>query len=766
MHILRLGLAVVFFAALLGGAAAPSAREASDDRTLSPYFFVRSDDPTDRLPLKSTSADVRIAGVIADVRVTQVYRNEGARPIEAVYVFPASTRAAVYGMKMTIGERVIEAKIDRRDAARRQYEDAREQGRSASLLEQARPNVFQMQVANIMPGAQVTVDLRYTEALVPTDRVYEFVYPTVVGPRYSNQPAATAPASERWVANPYLHAGEPPTYAFDITVALHAGMPIKELASVSHKVMATYHGPSAATVKLDPGGGNGGNRDYVLRYRLAGDRIESGLLLHESDGENFFLLMLEPPKRVTQAAIPGREYIFIVDVSGSMHGFPLDISKRLLRELLGHLRATDRFNVLLFSGGSSLMSPASVPASRENIEGAVRLIERQTGGGGTELLPALQRALALPRAEGYSRTVVIATDGYVHVEEQAFDLIRHNLGNANVFPFGIGTAVNRHLIEGMARVGMGEPFVITKPDEASAQADRFRVMIQSPVLTGIRVDFQGFDAYDVEPVSIPDVMAERPVMVFGKWRGPARGTITVRGIAGTGPYAETIQVSAGSSAENPALRYLWARQRIAILSDYNMLRQDDKRVAEVTDLGLRYSLLTAHTSFVAVDTEVVNSGGRQTAVTQPLPLPQGVSDLAVGGQMRAKAAAPPFMSSMSPSAMPGVHGYASRDALRVEERPRHTVTVGRVSGTQGLPQADVLAAVKKQVEGMEQCGAGSGELVLELRIGEDGRLEAVTIVRSTLPDARAAACVVEHVRQARFPSSAGGERATITLTLS
>ncbi|HBA55343.1 MAG TPA: trypsin, partial [Syntrophorhabdus aromaticivorans] len=182
-------------------------------------FFVKSDDPdTDRLPLKSTSAEVNIAGVIADVKVAQVYKNEGKKPIEAIYIFPASTRAAVYGMKMTIGKRVIEAKINKREEARRQYEEARDQGKSASLLEQRRPNVFQMNVANIMPGDEIRVDLKYTELLVPTDKIYEFAYPTVVGPRYSNQSAETAPPSERWVQNPYLRQGKAPTYGFDITV--------------------------------------------------------------------------------------------------------------------------------------------------------------------------------------------------------------------------------------------------------------------------------------------------------------------------------------------------------------------------------------------------------------------------------------------------------------------------------------------------------------------------------------------------------------------
>jgi len=227
-----------------------------------------------------------------------------------------------------------------------------------------------------------------------------------------------------------------------------------------------------ASIKLDPSEKHGGNRDFLLKYRLAGGQIETGLLLYEGEEEDFFLLMLQPPKRVTDSQIPAREYVFIVDVSGSMHGFPLDISKKLLKDLIGNLRPTDRFNVLLFAGGSSVMSKESLPATPENIAHAINVIERQRGGGGTELLPAMKKALALPRTEGYSRSVVIATDGYVTVEEEAFDLIRNNLGDANMFAFGIGSSVNRYIIEGMARVGMGEPFIITKPEEAPQLASR------------------------------------------------------------------------------------------------------------------------------------------------------------------------------------------------------------------------------------------------------------------------------------------------------
>jgi Ca-activated chloride channel family protein len=750
---------------LFGTAAYGHWRE-SEDRTLSPYFFVKSEDSqVDQLPLKSTSAAVNISGVIADVQVTQVYKNEGQRPLEAIYVFPASTRAAVYGMKMTIGERVIDARISKREDARRQYEQAREQGKSASLLEQQRPNVFQMNVANIMPGDEIKVELQYTELLVPTDKVYEFVYPTVVGPRYSNQPAATASPSEQWVQNPYLHQGESPTYTFDIAVTIAAGIPIKELHCLSHKVTANFAAPSVATVRLDKSDADGGNRDYILRYRLDGDKIQSGLLLYEGKQENFFLLMMQPPKRVTKNLIPPREYIFIVDVSGSMHGFPLEISKKLLKDLIANLLPTDRFNVLLFSGGSSVMSAESLPATPENIQKAIYLIERQQGGGGTELLPALGRALQLKKAEGYSRTIVIATDGYVTVEEEVFDLIRHNLGDANMFTFGIGTSVNRHIIEGMARVGMGEPFVITRLDEAPARAERFRTLIQSPMLTQVKVKFQDFSTYDIEPPSIPDVLAERPVIIFGKWRGQPRGKITLNGISGNGPYREVIDVGAVKPMEsNSALRYLWARHRIALLSDYNKLRSNDKRVKEVTDLGLTYNLLTAYTSFVAVDTEVRNQSGQVSTVKQPLPLPQGVSDYAVGEMKLSQAYAPLMARKEDPA---GFEARTLRDQASSGEVKR-TVALGDIDVSEGLSKEAVLNMIQKKTLELGKSSLErepGGKLVFQLIINPDGQVKNVKIVSSSLKNSRFQKGIIEQVKKWQFPSTRDGREAKVTIAL-
>jgi Ca-activated chloride channel family protein len=621
---------------LAGLSPAKAAQDAQADRTLSPYFYVHSDDPaTDRLPLKATDVNASIAGVIADVKVTQHYRNDGTRPIEAEYVFPGSTRAAVYGLTMTIGERKVVAEIREKQQARAEYQAAKATGKSAALLEQHRPNVFKMNVANILPGDEIAVELSYTELIVPTDSVYEFVFPTVVGPRYTTHSEAQTSPLDRWQQNPYLSEGAQPADDFYLQVAINSGIPLKEAGSPSHRIQVHYKNAQRAEIELLSEDRKAQNRDFILRYQLAGAAIESGLLLYEGATENYFLAMIEPPRRVAPAQIPPRDYVFIVDVSGSMFGFPLDVTKTLMRDLLSRLSPTDTFNVLLFAGNSLALADEPLPATADNIQRGIALIDSQQGGGGTELLPALKRALALPGAEDRSRSIVVATDGYVSVETEAFDLVRNNLGRANLFAFGIGSSVNRYLIEGLARAGQGEPFIVTGVAEAAPRAEAMRRYIEAPVLTKTRLAAKGFEIYDAEPPGIPDVLAARPVVVFGKWSGPRQGTLTLRGLSGDGPFEKTFDLAKVTPHEgNAAVRYLWARNRIARLDDYQRIANADERVKEITRLGLDYGLLTSYTSFVAVDRVVSNANpGETQSVKQPLPLPEGVSNLAVGGEV-------------------------------------------------------------------------------------------------------------------------------------
>jgi Ca-activated chloride channel family protein len=607
--------------------------ETDDEKTLSPYFFVQSEDTTvDQLPLKFTSAEVNISGIIAEVKVKQMYCNEGSSVLEAIYVFPASTKAAVNYMQMNIGDRILIAKIAKKEEARQEYEEAKEEGKTATLLEQDRPNVFQMNVANILPGDTIIVEMHYTELIIPNGGIYEFVYPTVVGPRY----VSPSQEGEEWFETPYQHEGEEPFYKFDIGVRINVGMAIKDVNCPSHKSLdINFVSNNTVLCDLPDLSGAEGNKDFILQYRLSGTEIESGMLLYEGEDENFFLAMVQPPKNPRDDQIPQREYVLIMDVSGSMYGFPINVSKTLLVNLLRNLRAVDRFNVLFFAGGSQLLSEASLPATLENIDMAVKMIEDKVGGGGTELLPALERALALEGTEDYSRTFVIATDGYVAVEKETFDLIRNNLSNANFFPFGIGSSVNRYIIEGMAHVGMSEPLIVTDETEAPVKAEQFREYIENPVLTNIDVAYKSFEVYDVEPLTVPDVLAERPVLIFGKWKGEPSGEIQLTGKSGNNLYTADLDVGDYKSSEaNSALKYLWARHRIQILDDYgsvqNYYEQDSSLINEITELGLKYNLLTKYTSFIAVDSIVRNEGGEVETVKQPLPMPEGVSDYAVG----------------------------------------------------------------------------------------------------------------------------------------
>jgi len=282
------------------------------------------------------------------------------------------------------------------------------------------------------------------------------------------------------------------------------------------------------------------------------------------------------------------------------------------------------------------MSAISVPATTANITSAIRHIENQRGGGGTKLRAALEKSFTIPKDEAFSRSVIIVTDGYIPAERDVFALIENNLNHTNLFSFGIGSSVNRYLIEGMAKAGAGagagEPFIVTSPKEADTISEKFRRYISSPVLTNIRVACDGFDTYDVEPKSIPDLFAQRPVVIFGKWHGRKEGSITLTGSGGHEQFIKKFNIAeANASDKNSALKYLWARTRIARLSDFNVNRNNPDTKGEITSLGLTYNLLTNYTSFLAIHDGVRNSETAAKNVTQSLPIPKHVSNLAVGG---------------------------------------------------------------------------------------------------------------------------------------
>ncbi len=569
-----------------------------DDRTLCPYFNVFSTDTTDlQFSLLSTDVEATISGVIANVVVEQTYFNAGETPIDATYVFPMSTNAAVYSMQMIVNDRVINAVIKRKDEAQTIFDNADDAGLTASLLEQERPNVFQMSIANIQAFDSLKVRMVYTELLTPNNGVYQFVFPNIVAPRFTVN-------GEKWVQQAEKDLIPLSQTELNIDLKINAGMPL-EAQCKSHNVTFDYTGRSVqTTLATNP------EKDFIVDYTLHDNHIETGLLLYEGEEENFFLSMIQPAKPDAPFDSPRREYIFIMDVSGSMKGNPLDVSKELITNLLTDLDEEDKFNIVFFAGGSNVLSPNSLAVTSENIDLAFDMINSTNAGGGTYLLNAMDLALKMEGTEDYSRTFVILTDGHVTVEKEAFEMIRENLNEANFFAFGIGSSVNRYIIEGIAYMGEGEPFVVTDMADAHVMADTFREYIEKPTLTNIEARFSGIDVYDIEPISIPDVFAERPIIIYGKYNGAAQGTVTI-----TGDYAGAVVSSsldfaqyADNKEDNIALKYLWARKKIKLMSDYGIGSNelDDISIEEeITQLGLKYSLVTEYTSFVAVDSNAV-----------------------------------------------------------------------------------------------------------------------------------------------------------------
>jgi Ca-activated chloride channel family protein len=356
-----------------------------------------------------------------------------------------------------------------------------------------------------------------------------------------------------------------------------------------------------------------------------------------------------------------------------------------------------------------------------------------------------------------------------------------------MFAFGIGSSVNRHFIEGMARIGMGEPFVITRPEEAPGKAEKFRELVQSPVLTDIRIDFGEFDVFDIEPPAIPDVLADRPVIVFGKYHGRP-GMIELQGITGDGPFKEKIDGTATRPQKsNSALRYLWARHRIAVLSDYNRLSPSDECVKEVTSMGLSHNLLTAYTSFIAVDSQIRLHNGQATTVKQPLPLPQGVSDYAVGKSAfaaRTKACQAVRTPSNGFPNGPGtltikeesLECKKSHDAAEPEvslsPRTQALVKLEGITVFKELSERAVQRLLEKQLEAINRCyekavqrGSGPAKKVeVILTVDAKGRVTKVYIGSSKIKDSRLENCIKVHLEKLGFPPSKKGGTVEVTLT--
>ncbi|HEV7889731.1 MAG TPA: VIT domain-containing protein [Pyrinomonadaceae bacterium] len=590
-------------------------------------------------PLRHTDVRADIAGFLARVNVTQEFENPFDEKIEAVYTFPLPQSAAVDSMTLKVGERTVKGKIMRREEAQAVYESARSAGQVASLLDQERPNVFTQSVANIMPGERVTVTISYVETLKYEAGTYEFSFPTVVGPRYvpgtpQPQDGGKATGTDRVpdasrVAPPVMPKDTRAGHDISIEVSLDAGLPVEELKSVSHEVEVERRAPARARVRLKnlssiP------NKDFVLRYDVAGKKIGDALITHRGQRGGYFTLILQPPERVTVEDVTPKELVFVLDTSGSMEGFPIEKAKETMKLALGGLNPQDTFNLITFAGDTYVLFPEPVPATPANLARAQRFLESRAGGGSTEMMKAIKAALDPTDSRNHVRIVCFMTDGYVGNEMEIISEVQKH-PNARVFSFGIGGSVNRFLLDKMAEHGRGEVEYVSLSDDGSAAARRFHERVRNPLLTDITIDWGGLPVADVYPKSIPDLFSAKPVVLTGRFTGAGRGVVRLKGRMGGNAFEREIEVTLPESQEeHDVLATLWARRRVEDLMSEDYAGTQRGRTSEdlreaVTSIGLEYGLMTQFTSFVAVEEMTLTDGGVPRRVEVPVELPEGMA---------------------------------------------------------------------------------------------------------------------------------------------
>ncbi len=397
--------------------------------------------PAGACPLRHTDVQAGIAGYVGRTTVTQQFHNPTDRKIEAVYTFPLPQDAAVDEMVMTVGDRRIVGQIKPRAEARQVYEAAKQAGHVASLLDQERPNIFTQSIANIEPGAEVTIEIRYVETLKYEDGWFEFVFPMVVGPRFvPGQP--TGQTGTGWapdttdvpdaskITPPVTPPGTRAGHDISMTVHLDAGMAIQDIESVLHKLNVQRNEESRATIQLAdqktiP------NKDFILRYRTATERIEDAVLVHADERGRFVTLVLQPPRRVAPSEAVPKEMIFVIDRSGSQSGFPIGKAKETMRLCIQQMNPHDTFNLLSFGNQVERLFDRPVPNTDANRQAALQYLANLDAGGGTVMLPAIKEALTGPGAQ-QTRAVIspdqlmnLPADGREVIVRVDYDRIRY-----------------------------------------------------------------------------------------------------------------------------------------------------------------------------------------------------------------------------------------------------------------------------------------------------------------------------------------------------
>ncbi len=774
--------------------------ETTKERPVGGLYVQTTDRKRQAFTLTNTDVKGKISGNISRIEVTQTFQNPYDQPLEAIYVFPLPDQAAVDDMEIKIGDRVIKGDIKKREEAKEIYDRARREGRTAGLLEQERDNIFTQSLANIKPGEQIKVTIRYTESLKFEQGDYEFVFPMVVGPRYipgtaidSKGNTTQVPDASRInppVLKPETRSGN------DITVSLQidAGVPIRNLYSTSHRIDVQNNGETMQ-LKL-AAGDNIPNKDLIVRYKISSDRTQPTILTTTTDQGSHFASYLIPAIAYRADQIVPKDVVFLMDTSGSQSGDPIIKSRELMRRFINGLNPNDTFTIIDFSSTTRQLSSYPLQNTATNRQKAMNYIDQVDANGGTELMNGINAVTNFPSSSnGRIRSVVLITDGYIGNDNEVIAAIQKNLKSGNrLYSFGVGSSVNRYLLERVAEMGRGTSRVVRQDEPTQEVAEKFFRQINNPVLTNIQVKWEGEGAApEIYPSNAPDLFAEQPLVLFGKKGDRANGKLKITGIAAGGErYEQTLDVNFEKDNSNLGIAQLWGRARIKDLMNQMFGGEVKSLVDAVTQTALNYRLLSQYTAFVAVSAEVrVNPDGGKVTVNVPVEMPQGVNFGMISGEIGDSSVLKP--SAPSPSALPpqqfnsrvrlqGNAIFTGKDQLDTKLSPKvdnenapaepsktsqqaavSKVQIVSISGVAGVDISIVQQAIAQQLQSIIIPTGFSGTVVLEIPI-QNGRLTRFVLddVASTMKDKNLVDLIKRSLQNVVLPTTATG---SIRLTL-
>ncbi len=590
-----------------------------------------------------TDVRMTISGLVARVSLRQEFRNEGTEWTEGVYVFPLPDEAAVDRMRLHIGDRYIEGEIREKEQAKKEYEQARQQGRKTSLVQQQRANLFTTRVANVAPGELVVVEIEYLETLRYEDGRFHLRFPMTLTPRYVPGSALPDRTGNGWspdtdrvpdgstITPPQVTASK--NHRISLAATINAGMPLEIIASRYHPITVTESGGRYEVELTDAD--TPMDHDFELVWQAVPAATPRAMAFRETiDGVPYHLLMVVPPDadRAPPVLMP-RETIFIIDTSGSMHGVSMEQAKRAVRLAIEALQPGDLFNVIAFDSTTTALYSRSMPAIAGNVARALAFVDSLEADGGTEMRPALERALGSPVQETHLRQVVFITDGSVGYEDEMFALIEETLGSARLFTVGIGSAPNSWFMRKAAEAGRGTYTFISALHEVKERMDRLFRKLESPQVTDIEVQWPSGTVVDTYPAVVPDLYLGEPVTVRARAAGGFRSGAVVRISGNSLTGAWTTELPLAESAAAPGVATLWARARIGELMDRERRGGDaDALRTDILDTALTHHIVSKYTSLIAVDKTPVRPAGDPLSSEQvPNLLPYGQSSNAIFG---------------------------------------------------------------------------------------------------------------------------------------